>query len=199
MFVVARGAARWGHLPLILLAVAIPLFLVAAWLDPQRPARQRAELTHLQMNYARQETWLLAQARAEPTMGRLNLNFEKLSFRLPPQDWRSAATDKGIEKFIPAGIKQYDSRQIRIRGYLLPTKMEEGLVTEGLVLANQMSCCYGREPRFCEFILAHMDGRGVPAMMDRPLSFEGTLHVGDVFTDGYWVALYSMTGTSVNR
>jgi len=197
------AAASWvARLPRVALAGAGVLLLalvVIACLNPKPPEQQQSEHDRLMEEHAQQERRLLAQAKAAPRTGRVNLNFDKLNFYLPPGVQHPFLDGKGFGAYLPAGIKSYDGREIRIQGYMLPTKMEGGLVRECLVLANQMSCCFGQEPRFCQFITAHFDGPGVPSQMDEPLRFEGTLRVGDVFAGDAWVALYSMNCTAVER
>jgi hypothetical protein len=171
----------------------------AAWLNPEPPAQQQSKLAVLQAEHAQQERRLLAQARSAPPTGRINLNFDKLNFYLPPGVDHPFFDGKGYGAYLPVGIKSYDGRDVRIQGYMMPIKLERGLVTECMVLANQRSCCFGEEPRFCGFIAVHIQGPGVPELMDQPLRFEGKLRVGDVFADGAWVALYSMNCTSVDH
>jgi hypothetical protein len=193
-------ASRVARLNGFALAAAVALLLLlgfAAWLNPETPVQQQSKLAVLEAEHAEQERRLLAQAKAVPRTGRINLNFDKLNFYLPPGVQHPFLDGKGFGIYLPAGIKSYDGREVRIEGYMLPIKLERGLVTDCLVLGNQMSCCFGQEPRFCEFIAVHIDGAGVPDLMDQPLRFEGKLRVGDVFADGAWVALYSMNCTSV--
>jgi hypothetical protein len=149
--------------------------------------------------YKRQEAVFARQAAAEPVTGRLNLNFAKLNFYLPPETKHPTTNSSGYEAFLPSGIKTYDGRDVRIQGYMLPTRLENGLVRECVVLPNQMSCCFGQVPRFCQFIVARMGGAGVPNLMDRPIVFQGKLHVGDVFTNGYWTALYTIDAASAEN
>lgn len=175
------------------------VLVVLAGLNPVPPEQRRSENAARQAEYDRQERRLLAQAHAIPPTGRVNLNFEKLNFYLSPDAQGPFAEGKGVGPYLPAGIKSYNGRDVRIQGYMLPTRFEGGLVKECLILANQMSCCFGQDPRFCQFIIAHIEGAGVPGQMDEPLQFEGRLQVGDVFAGGSWVALYSMNGTSVSR
>ena len=70
-------------------------------------------------------------------------------------------------------------------------------MNEFLILQNQLLCCYGQPPGFCDFILAHADGGPPSPVMDVPTTFEGTLHVRDVYANGYWSALYSMDCTKI--
>jgi hypothetical protein len=196
--VVAPWIVRLHRLVIGVAVVLLVSLLVAAWFNPAPPAQPRRELAGLQAEHTRQESRLLALAKLAPPTGRINLNFDRLDFSLPPGVQPSLANGNGYGAYLPAGIKSYDGREVRIQGFMLPTKLERGLVTECLVLANQMSCCFGQAPRFCGFIAVHIEGPGVPDQMDQPLRFEGRLRVGDVFADGAWVALYSMNCTAVN-
>ena len=195
----AFWVARMNPVVLIGLGALLLALVVLAGLRPVPPEQQRGESAERQAEYDRQEKRLLAQAHAMPATGRLNLSFEKLNFYLPPDAPRPFVDGRGVGPYLPAGIKSYNGRDVRIQGYMLPTRLEGGLVKECLILANQMSCCFGQDPRFCEFIVAQIDGAGVPDQMDEPLQFEGRLQVGDVFVGGTWVALYSMNGTTVSR
>ncbi|SDS32621.1 hypothetical protein [Opitutus sp. GAS368] len=197
MLTVATWMARLTPVTLAVVGALLLALVAVAWFNPEPPAQQQSELARLQAEHVQQERRLLAQAKAAPPTGRINLNFEKLSFYLPPGIQHSVWDGKGYGAYLPTGIKSYDGREVRIQGYMLPTKLEHGLVKECLVLANQMTCCFGQEPRFCQFIAARIDGPGVPDLMDQPLRFEGKLRVGDVFENGVWAAVYSMNCTTV--
>lgn len=177
----------------------IAVLLVSASLDPDRALREQREFAKRKTMHVRQGEQLMQQAAAEPPTGELTLNFQKLRFRLPPDIQFPPPRHSGYALYVPAGIKIYDGREIRLQGFMIPTRMENGLVLECMVLPNQMSCCYGREPRFCEYIVARFDRPGVPVLMDRPTLFEGRFHVGDIFDGGYWTALYSLDGTAVEQ
>ncbi|HEY9250556.1 MAG TPA: DUF3299 domain-containing protein, partial [Rariglobus sp.] len=120
----------------------------------------------------------------------VSLDFMKLSF-VPEKDPVDPKTGQPhYAAQAPAAIKAYDGRKVRIRGFLLPIKMEGNEVREFLIVASQMSCCYGTAPRFWEFVAAKAGGAPLPNLMDRPLTFEGRLRVADVFENGYWTQLY---------
>ena len=127
----------------------------------------------------------------------LGIDFSKLGF-IPAKDPVDSKTGQPhYNDQLPAAIKAYDGRKVRIRGYLMPVKMEGNEVREFLIMAGQMSCCYGTPPRFWEFIVARMKTDAAPNLMDRPLTFEGTLRVGDVYDNSYWTQLYTMECTAV--
>jgi hypothetical protein len=177
--------------------VAFPLFLLAAWLDPSRPLRAEQRIARLRDARAADEARLADEAAKAAAHGPLLLDFRRLDFRLPPEAHAAEAVGKGYNRWLPDGIKAYHGREIFIEGYLLPTRMEQGGVRECLILADQNACCFGQMPRFCSYLVARIKGTPVPVQMDRPLVFNGTLHVGDVFEHGYWTALYTLDCTGV--
>ncbi len=61
---------------------------------------------------------------------------------------------------------------------MLPTRVDKGMVTEFLLLRNQMGCCYGMAPGLCEWIEVHTSGKGVKPLVDDLVTVYGTLHVG---------------------
>ena len=185
---------RWTA---IVTLVAFPLLLLAAWLDPARAQRAEQRVARLREARAADEARLAAEAAAAPASGPILLDFRRLDFRLPPETPEAETAGRGYNRWLPAGIKAYDGREILIEGYLLPTRMEKGAVRECLILADQNACCFGQMPRFCGFLYARIKGPPVRAPMDRPMVFRGTLHVGDVFEHGYWIALYTLDCTEV--
>ena len=174
--------------PVVLLAIVVPC--VALWMmfKPVAPALHSLDTPATGV----------AEAKDAPNEA-VGLDFMKLSF-VPEKD--PVDTKTGQPRYAaqaPAAIKAYDGRKVRIRGFLMPMKMEGNEVREFLIVASQMSCCYGTTPRFWEFIAAKAVGEPVPNMMDRPLTFEGTLHVGDVYENGYWTQFYTMECSAVGK
>ena len=82
---------------------------------------------------------------------------------------------------------------------MLPTRVENGQVRECLIMANQLTCCFGQTPRFCDFIIARIDGPSVAVLQDLPLVFTGRLKVGDVFEGKAWTGFYTMQVADVGR
>jgi hypothetical protein len=77
---------------------------------------------------------------------------------------------------------------------MLPVKMDKGLVTEFLLVKDPMMCCYGVMPKVNEWVVVRMVGQGVPPLMDVPITFEGTLAVGQLYEGGYLTGLYLLKG-----
>jgi hypothetical protein len=94
---------------------------------------------------------------------------------------------------IPEPIKELNNKKISLRGFMLPLKVEGGLVTEMLIMKDQSMCCYGSTPRINEWVSVKMKG-GVKPLMDEPVTLMGTLKVGETRENGYLVGIYAMDG-----
>ena len=109
---------------------------------------------------------------------------------LGPQTNKTVLTADGQ---IPEPIKELNNRKISLRGFMLPLKVEGGLVTEMLIMKDQSMCCYGSTPRINEWVSVKMKG-GVKPLMDEPVTLMGTLKVGETRENGYLVGIYAMDG-----
>lgn len=95
---------------------------------------------------------------------------------------------------IPDVIKALDQQKVSVTGFMLPVKMEGGLVKEFLLVKDPMMCCYGVMPKINEWIVVKMVGSGVKPLMDIPITFEGKLRVGEMYENGYLTGLYLLEG-----
>jgi hypothetical protein len=109
---------------------------------------------------------------------------------LGPQTNKTVLTADGQ---IPEPIKELNNRKISLRGFMLPLKVEGGLVTEMLIMKDQSMCCYGSTPRINEWVSVKMKN-GVKPLMDEPVTLMGTLKVGETRENGYLVGIYAMDG-----
>ncbi len=140
--------------------------------------------------------------RAEtPTDAALIDGYEKVGFdRLasfnfnPPADDAAAANQAKSNEQIPGKIKALDERKVAVTGFMLPVKMDGGLVKEFLLVKDPMLCCYGVMPKVNEWVVVKMTGKGVPALMDVPITFEGKLKVGMMMENGYLTGIYLLEG-----
>ena len=98
---------------------------------------------------------------------------------------------------IPKSVEALDGTKAVIQGFLLPVRMDDGLAVEFLLMRTQSMCCYGVPPKINEWISVHMTGRGVKAIMDRPIAVVGTLHIGPSQENGLLSGIYSMDGERV--
>ena len=111
----------------------------------------------------------------------------------PASNQLAQATAK-TEAQIPADVKAFDKKRVAIKGFMLPLKVEGGKVTELLIMKDQSMCCFGAVPKINEWVSVKMAGGGVKPFMDQPVTFYGTLHVGETRENGYLVGIYSMDG-----
>lgn len=135
-----------------------------------------------------------------PTLdnGYLKLGFDQLAaytFTPPPFDPAAdpKATPPSGEEQIPEIVKSWNGKKAVVTGYMVPVKMEKGLVTEFLLMRNTMACCFGTVPNMNEWVVVKMKN-GVQPMMDVPVAFYGKLKVGAMFENGYMTGLYELEG-----
>jgi hypothetical protein len=172
------------------LAVAFtsPVLIVAAETAPEaaKPATPAAPLTP-----------------PEVENGYLKLGFEQLAsyeFTPPPFDPAAKPNEKPPtgEEQIPAMVKGWNGKKAMITGYMVPVKMDKGLVTEFLLMRNTMACCFGTVPNMNEWVVVKMK-KGVQPMMDVPVAFYGELKVGAMFENGYMTGLYELDGEKMGE
>lgn len=95
---------------------------------------------------------------------------------------------------IPADIKALDGKKTVISGFMLPVKVNKGVVTELLLMKDQQSCCYGATPGLNDFIIVRMpEGKG-RLLVDTPIFIYGTLRVGAVLENGFLAGVYQLDG-----
>jgi len=95
---------------------------------------------------------------------------------------------------IPKEVKELSNKKVSVRGFMLPLKVEGGLVTELLIMKDQSMCCYGTTPRINEWVSVKMTKGGIKPLMDEPVTLMGTLKVGETRENGYLVGIYAMDG-----
>ena len=146
-----------------------------------------------------------AKAKVEPKATGEKKDFERVGFELlaafnyqaPAYDGvpaPKAETPAKPSDQIPDYVRALDKKKIAVTGFMLPTKFKDGRVTEFLLMKDQSGCCFGAMPRINEWIIVRMGNGGVPPLMDVPLTFIGTLKVGEVFEEGYLSGLYQLDG-----
>jgi hypothetical protein len=105
----------------------------------------------------------------------------------------AAKGEKGASA-IPAGIRALDGNEVAIKGFMLPLKVDGGLVTELLLMRDQSMCCFGVVPNLNDWVSVSMPSPGVKAIMDQPVIIFGRLEVGEVFDHGMLSSIYRMQG-----
>ncbi len=131
----------------------------------------------------------LARAAGEAPL----VGFDKLAsyeFTAPESEKLAPAA----EAQIPDRVREFNDKKVAVTGFMLPVKMDGGLVTEFLLVKDPMMCCYGVMPKVNEWVVVKMVGKGTPPLMDVPITFEGQLKVGQIYEGGYLTGLYLLKG-----
>ena len=121
-------------------------------------------------------------------------NIEISDELLGPVTNNVAEVSAKTEALIPANVKAFDKKRVALKGFMLPLKVEGGLVTEMLVMKDQSMCCFGTVPKIHEWVSIKMTEKGVKPLMDQPVTLLGKLHVGEMLENGYLTGIYRMDG-----
>ena len=100
---------------------------------------------------------------------------------------------------IPAKVKAFSGKKVAVKGFMLPLKVEGGLVTELLLMRDQSMCCFGTVPKINEWIAVKMTTSGIKPVMDQAVTLYGTLKVGAMRENGYLVGIYQMDADTIDR
>lgn len=111
------------------------------------------------------------------------------AFEAPAMD---AAPKPGSVDQIPEKIQELDGKPIRMSGFMMPMKVEQGLATDFLIMRTTLACCYGMMPAPNEWVRVKVPGKGVAIRMDVPLVFTGKLHVGQVYEENLFTGVYRL-------
>jgi hypothetical protein len=138
-------------------------------------------------------------AEPAPPSAYLNASFSRLAGYTFPEinEDDPIKLAKLYDAQIPADIKALDGKKTVISGFMLPVKVNKGVVTEMLLMKDQMSCCYGATPGLNDFIIVRLpEGKG-KLMVDTPIFVYGTLKVGAVVENGFLAGVYQLDGESM--
>jgi len=112
------------------------------------------------------------------------------SFTVP--DGPSTNGTDSADTQIPAKVKAFDKKKVSLTGFMLPLKVDNGTVTEFLLLKDQSMCCYGATPKITEWVSVKTGAKGFKSVMDQTVTIHGTLHVGGMWENGYLIGIYSL-------
>lgn len=133
----------------------------------------------------------------------LIVGFDRLAaFNYDVPDETPVGTNKTVKveppkEQIPPAVKAFDKQRVALKGFMLPLKVEGGLITELLIMRDQSMCCYGTVPKINEWVSVKMTGKGVKPIMDQAVTLYGKLHVGEIRENGYLVGIYQMDGERI--
>lgn len=98
---------------------------------------------------------------------------------------------------IPDHVKNLNAKRVALEGFMLPLKVEDGLVTELLMMRDQSMCCFGTVPKINEWVSIRMTNQGIKHVNDVAVTLYGKLKVGEIYENGYLVAIYEMEGETM--
>lgn len=94
---------------------------------------------------------------------------------------------------IPERVRELNGTRVRIRGFMIPTMLEDEGVREFIIVATPMMCCYGQTPEIYEYMMVKMTGEKPSPMRENLATiYEGVLRVGDVYEHGYWTGILEL-------
>ena len=132
--------------------------------------------------------------------GYLQLGFDRLAgydfvMKEQPAD-RKVPRWTGQEQ-IPDVVKGWDGKKAEIKGFMLPTRLEKGLVTEFILMRDLATCCYGASPSMNHFVVVKL-AKGVAPMGEKVIKVSGTFKVGTTFDSfGFMVGIYQFAAEKV--
>jgi hypothetical protein len=95
---------------------------------------------------------------------------------------------------IPKDIQRLDGAKISIVGFMIPYNADGDYVLDFTLVKSLAICCYGVTPKINETIHCNVPKElRIKMMVNVPLKLYGTLKVGEVWDNGYLLALYRMT------
>lgn len=105
---------------------------------------------------------------------------------------------EAVRDMIPAGVRALSGQKVSIKGFVVPTRMDDGLAVEFLLMRDQSMCCFGGIPNVNEWISVRATGRGARPVMDQPMVVRGTLRVGDFREGGMLMGIYRMEADEID-
>jgi hypothetical protein len=132
--------------------------------------------------------------------GYLQLDFDRLAgyeFRVVDRPPTGRVPQASVDAGIPAVVRSWSGRKADVTGFMVPTRMEKGLVVEFLLVRDMNSCCYGVSPSLNHLVLVKIP-KGTTAVFERVVKVSGLFKVNTNFDkNGYMVAIYELAGEKV--
>ena len=94
-------------------------------------------------------------------------------------------------------VKKLDGKQIRIRGYILPSFQQTG-IKQFVLVRDNMECCFGPGALLFDCIMVEMTDDGTTDYTVRPVTVEGKFSIKEVLgPDEKHLAIYRLDAKSV--
>ena len=183
---------RAGQSVLVSCALALCWFSAGGCADRTSPA---ATTTASETAATRTESASNSAANVEPAAKPDQQRARDISFDTIKFDMQK---DEPFQrKMITPAIENIGNSKIRIRGYILPSFQQSGLVQFVLVRDN-MQCCFGPGAALYDCIVVQMNEGKSTNFTIQPVAVEGTFSIQEVKgPDGKCLAIYHMQADKV--
>ena len=125
--------------------------------------------------------------------GVFDVTFDDVAFEMEK-------TEPFQRSLLTEAIEQMNGRTIRIRGYILPTPIQNG-ITEFVLVRDNMECCFGPGAALYDCILVRMESGKSTSFSIRPVTVEGRFRIEEfppaAGREGNPLAVYQLQGRSV--
>jgi hypothetical protein len=132
--------------------------------------------------------------------GYLQLGFDRLAgydFEVKSQPTDPKQPRWTGQEQIPDVVKGWSGQKAELRGYMLPMRLEKGLVTEFLLMRDMSTCCYGATPSMNHFVVVKM-AKGVAAVPEKVVKVSGIFKVNTNYDPfGIMTGIYELAGEKV--
>jgi hypothetical protein len=122
--------------------------------------------------------------------GVLDITFDDIKFAMEKHESfeRALLTER---------IEQLQGRDVKIRGYILPSFRQHG-ITQFVLVRDNMECCFGPGAALYDCILVHMAKGTSISYTVRPVVVEGRFAIEELTgPDGEHLAIYRLSGRAV--
>jgi hypothetical protein len=122
--------------------------------------------------------------------GTQNITFDTLKFAIEKND------DYQRSKLTPE-IEALDGRDVKLRGYILPSFQQSG-ITQFVLVRDNMQCCFGPGAALYDCVVVDMKPGKTTEFTVRPVAVEGKFELRDFKgPDGKFLAIYHLDGEAV--
>jgi len=130
-------------------------------------------------------------SEAEPSSSVRNVTFDDIKFEMKKEE-------KFKQRMLTDKIKDLFGKNIRIRGYILPSFKQNGL-THFVLVRDNMECCFGPGAALYDCIVVKMVEGRTASFSARPVTVEGKFSFEKLEDpiDGALRAIYHMDAVSV--
>ncbi len=120
----------------------------------------------------------------------VEITFDDLAFEMKKGDpfERSLLTPE---------IEKLHGKNVRIRGYMLPSFQQKG-ITQFILVRDNMECCFGPGAALFDCIVVEMIAGESTVFTVKPIAVEGVFKIADFLgPDGKHLAIYHLDGKAV--